>query len=106
MYSFFVLGLIPGTNFQITFQVWFDMVELLVVAYGLIYLHRLRHATADDASFFQLRRSMPATQLHQGLMASNSTWRSLRAMMIHSRNVIIERSVQFYKEYYPPMYED
>lgn len=43
MYAFFVLGLVPGTNFQITFQVWLDVILLMV-------------AGLATASLFQLER--------------------------------------------------
>lgn len=38
MYTFFVLGIIPGTTIQITFQLWLDVVAGLVV---IILLARL-----------------------------------------------------------------
>ena len=34
MYAFFVLGLVPGTNFQITFLMWF--VAALIIVFGAI----------------------------------------------------------------------
>ena len=40
MYSFFVLGLIPGTNFQITFQVWLDSLLLLIEVPCAAWLYR------------------------------------------------------------------
>jgi hypothetical protein len=44
MYSFFVLGLIPGTSFQITFQQWLDCLLLVVDMVGVLWLYR-RHET-------------------------------------------------------------
>jgi hypothetical protein len=44
MYSFFVLGLIPGTSFQITFQQWLDCLLLVVEMVGILWLYR-RHET-------------------------------------------------------------
>lgn len=106
MYSFFVLGLIPGTNFQITFQVWFDVVEVLVAVTGILWLHRLRHPLAAQLEMPTPRRSLPASQFHLRQMPSISAWRNLHTMLLHSRKVIIERSIRFYQEYYPPMYDD
>ena len=40
MYTFFVLGLVPGTNFQITFTMWLEFVEALLLAFGLYVLGR------------------------------------------------------------------
>ena len=40
MYSFFVLGLIPGTNLQITFQVWLDSLLLLIEVASIVWLYR------------------------------------------------------------------
>ena len=42
MYSFIVLGLVPGTNFQITFQVWLDVVLVAVMLALLIGIYRQR----------------------------------------------------------------
>lgn len=38
MYTFLVLGLVPGTNFQITFFVWLQVVEALALAFLLVKL--------------------------------------------------------------------
>lgn len=40
MYSFFVLGLIPGTNFQITFQVWLDCLLMVFEVIGVAWLYQ------------------------------------------------------------------
>ena len=40
VYSFFVLGLIPGTNFQITFQVWLDCLMVVFEVAGLLWLQK------------------------------------------------------------------
>lgn len=42
MYSFFVLGIIPGTNFQITFQVWFDSLLLVIEITSISWLYHRR----------------------------------------------------------------
>ena len=44
MYSFFVLGLIPGTNLQITWQVWIDGVLLCAGAISMLWLYRRHEA--------------------------------------------------------------
>jgi len=44
MYSFLLLGLIPGTNIQITFQIWLDMVLVMIDIAGIIWLYRRRHS--------------------------------------------------------------
>lgn len=38
MYALFVLGIIPGTNFQITFQLWLDCVLLAIELACLAWL--------------------------------------------------------------------
>lgn len=42
MYAFFVLGIVPGTNFQITFQVWLDCLLTVIEAAGLLWLYQQR----------------------------------------------------------------
>lgn len=61
MYSFFVLGIIPGTNIQITFQGWLDIIELAVALYGVAWLYR--HRRAIKTAF--ARTTLHANQLHQ-----------------------------------------
>jgi hypothetical protein len=63
MYSFFVLGIIPGTTIQITFQGWLDAVELAIALYCTVWLYR--HRRAIRATFS--RTPLPANQLHQRL---------------------------------------
>lgn len=65
MYSFFVLGLVPGTSIQITFRMWFDVVSALIfITLGcrlLLTQHRGHRPTeADDTS----RLPLHASQLH------------------------------------------
>jgi hypothetical protein len=43
VYSFFVLGIIPGTNLQITFQIWADSLLLAVELLGIAWLYRQHH---------------------------------------------------------------
>jgi hypothetical protein len=52
MYSFLVLGLIPGTNFQITFKAWLNIIGTLMVAVCSVYLrhiHKVRDHELDLA---------------------------------------------------------
>lgn len=51
MYSFFVLGLIPGTGIQITFQIWMDCLLLVFEFAAVAWLCR-RHN-------LQLNRYLP-----------------------------------------------
>ena|SRR5665213_1892287 len=106
MYSFFVLGLIPGTNFQITFQVWLDMVELSILVTGIIWLFRMHRLVPQETEITHQRLSLPATQLHPRLMASGAVLRDVRARIVHNRKVIVQRSVRFYQEHYPPLEEE
>jgi hypothetical protein len=55
MYSFLVLGLIPGTNIRITFSAWLALVALIVVA-GL----RIRFGRPQV-----VRQILPAARLHR-----------------------------------------
>jgi hypothetical protein len=48
MYSFFVLGLIPGTNFQITFQVWLDSLLIVTEIVCVTWLYRQRSLTLAE----------------------------------------------------------
>jgi hypothetical protein len=64
MYSFLVLGFIPGTNIQISFVAWLVMLvgsPLAVLAFAL--RHRLQRAARLQA--LSLRRPLYASQLHQ-----------------------------------------
>jgi hypothetical protein len=64
MYSFLVLGLIPGTNVQISFQIWLVMLAcspLAILAFAL--RHRLRRAA--ELGSLSLRQPLYASQLHQ-----------------------------------------
>ena len=68
MNSFLVLGLVPGTNLQITFQDWLDMLQLAIAASGLAWLY-FQHRQFFDELVID-RRPLPASQLHQRLMNS------------------------------------
>lgn len=39
MYNFFVLGLIPGTDIQITFTMWLEAMMLVISILYLIHVH-------------------------------------------------------------------
>lgn len=67
MNSFLVLGQIPGTNFQISFQMWMNIAGViiaLIVAYRLgIRPHRMK---ALKTLYEHVSRSpLHASQLHQ-----------------------------------------
>lgn len=62
MYTFFILGLIPGTNLQITFQMWIDGLELVAAVAGLAWIYRQHHAAV--AELFVPRQPLHANQLH------------------------------------------
>ena len=61
MYSFLVLGIIPGTNIQITFQGWITILGLLACGVGIYWL--ASHHKTLVASFTQ-RTVLYANQLH------------------------------------------
>jgi len=60
MYAFFVLGLIPGTNIQITFTMWVDAIEFMIAVILAIYLFRRlsheRHLQAPIRSIFHAKQ--------------------------------------------------
>lgn len=73
MYSFFVLGLVPGTTFQITFQVWLDAVLIVVMIAMLtgIYRHRpvfgyliTRYSPLDASSLHRQNFVTPIKRRH------------------------------------------
>ena len=64
MYSFLVLGLIPGTNLQINFQGWLNLLGLSLVAGTLLHV-RMRRSLA--AELINVRTPLHASQLHQRL---------------------------------------
>ena len=71
MYSFLVLGLIPGTNIQIDFWAWIILMAGLLIATVLLKQYVLRLVAnwwhqfdeTDGAS----RQPLHASQLHQRL---------------------------------------
>ena len=66
MQSFFVLGLIPGTNIQINFFVWLSFfIVLAITAIALVLNYRRQIAAL--ARIASLRKPLPANQLHTRL---------------------------------------
>lgn len=61
MYSFIVLGIIPGTSIQISFQAWLVTAVLLAI-FGPVAWRELKlHATQQ---LIPQRQSIQASQLH------------------------------------------
>lgn len=68
MYSFIVLGLVPGTNFQITFEMWLQCAELLtlIVLLSVLAIRYTRTGRAGViADIERLRIPVHAKQLHR-----------------------------------------
>jgi hypothetical protein len=68
MYTFVVLGLIPGTNIQLTFDMWLQIISSLAVATLVIwsagsFLKFYRYT--NELLMNHLRTPLHATQLHQ-----------------------------------------
>ena len=63
MYTFLVLGFIPGTTFQITFQLWLDAVATVSVALLLVWL-LTNHRTVTIVALAPIRIPLDARQLH------------------------------------------
>jgi hypothetical protein len=57
MYSFIVLGIIPGTNISISFSAWLGLVGLVMVV-----VLRPRLARSQSVS---MRQVLPASRLHR-----------------------------------------
>lgn len=57
MYNFLVLGLVPGTNIQITFKTWLYALAVALLTYNLY-----RHTRALGA--VAVRQPLHASQLH------------------------------------------
>lgn len=69
MYTFLVLGLIPGTDIQISFWAWI-IIMIAVIAVGFRFKsYAVRHIAAwwhqfDDEAAVQGRRPLHASRLH------------------------------------------
>ncbi|MEK7594471.1 MAG: hypothetical protein AAB436_02430 [Patescibacteria group bacterium] len=66
MYSFLVLGIVPGTNIAISFQVWLAIMALLIVAAWRVKprIGRLINEVVDEIFGTQQRQPLHASQLH------------------------------------------
>lgn len=67
MYSLLVLGLVPGTNFQITFTFWVQCVEALLLAAILakIGLRFVKSGRRGILRAIELRDPLGVKQLHR-----------------------------------------
>lgn len=69
MYSFLVLGIIPGTNIQIGFWAWIILMAGLIIAFRrykqqlIALVENWWHQFDEDAEG-SARRPLPANQLH------------------------------------------
>lgn len=64
MYSFLVLGYVPGTSLQINFQGWLDIASLLAVAFMIRQYLKHRQLVNE---WVQVRQPLHASQLHRRL---------------------------------------
>ena len=63
MYSFLVLGIIPGTNIQITFTTWLQLCAVVVFVW--LIRNRVMATYAEQLIVSQLGpRGIHATQVH------------------------------------------
>ena len=67
MYTFLVLGLVPGTNFQVTFLVWLQVVEALALAFLLVKLggNFIRAGRESLDTRQSVRLALPSKLLHR-----------------------------------------
>lgn len=69
MDKFFVLGIVPGTNIQITFQLWLQIVAVflgyIIVCIIVVSVYRFFKYTNQLLVPVPVRAQMHATQLHQ-----------------------------------------
>ncbi len=69
MYSFLVLGLIPGTNIQIGFWTWIVLMLVLAIAFKRYKRHLIKHLghwwhQFDEEIEGMPRQPLPANRLH------------------------------------------
>ena len=64
MYSFLVLGLVPGTDIQISFTAWLILMPILVVVF-LICRPLIRYYMIPRPQLVQMRVPLHANQLHR-----------------------------------------
>jgi hypothetical protein len=62
MYSLLVLGIIPGTSIQITFQTWLNAAGIFLAA---VILWRSFRLAQYGAQTVPVRQPLHATQLHR-----------------------------------------
>jgi Fe2+ transport system protein FeoA len=63
VYTLLVLGIVPGTDIQITFEAWLNMlvgIVALIIAAGIVN-------KIQPNSSFVVRNILPASQLHSRL---------------------------------------
>jgi hypothetical protein len=69
MDKFFVLGIVPGTNIQITFQLWLQIVAVflgyIILCIVTVSVYRFFKYTNQLLIPVPVRTRMHATQLHQ-----------------------------------------
>ncbi len=69
MYEFIVLGMVPGTNIQISFELWLQIVAgllaYLLLCIFAIWTYRFFRFTNQLLSIPADRTPLYATQLHQ-----------------------------------------
>jgi hypothetical protein len=63
MYTFLVLGLIPGTNIQISFQAW--LVIMAVLPFAVRGLRSPMRRLLELGKAAEPRLPLPASQVHQ-----------------------------------------
>jgi hypothetical protein len=62
MYSVLVLGMIPGTHIQVSFQAWLAVTTILS---GIISILWLEHKNKQNALWLPAHYPKHANQLHQ-----------------------------------------
>ncbi|MDB5169058.1 MAG: hypothetical protein JWO41_414 [Candidatus Saccharibacteria bacterium] len=65
MYSLLVLGIIPGTDIQISFQLWLDCATVLAVV--VLASHYIRTHRLAISEAIRTRSPLHAAQLHTRL---------------------------------------
>ncbi len=70
MYSFFVLGLIPGTSLQITFLIWLDSILVTIEFMCAVWLCR-RHPSVINRLLHQVTYRLIYGLLHMRLALLN-----------------------------------
>jgi len=69
MYSFLVLGYVPGTSIQINFQGWLNLIGFIIAAYFLAKLLYSRGGYSMDYLTLQ-SRGLHAAQVHSRISPS------------------------------------